>query len=479
MAALIVALFLFQNVAGNGDFPSSGLVWQAIGGVGISDAETDNHSIDVDADGRAWVAFRDLDYDRRTSVLIWNGKEWNYAGERGFSGGPASNQQLKFAPNGVPWIVYRDLDMDRGTTVRRWTGVDWEVVGNRGISAGAASHQAITFDSDGHPVIVYRDWANDSKTTVLKWDGLRWLPLGGMGISEGISDFHEITSGEEGVLWVAYEDNARLGAITVLKWNPETEEWSDFGESSTDMMGRHINLETDHDGNLWIAFEDYNHSRKTTVKRWNREKEKWEFVGNPGISEARAWYQRIQFHPNGTPWISYLDGGDWPGPEQWKPTVRFWNGQEWRAAGDRGISRMGADNPSFVIDSNGRPWIAYTDEYNFNRTTVRRWQLRDDSQPDEEDMREELPVITALFQNYPNPFNPTTNIEFNLPSRSDITLDIYTYDGRHVERLLEGRFDRGTHKATFNGSGLASGTYVYLLRVNGIVTRSRTMQLIK
>lgn len=479
MSTLIVALFLFQFGAGSNDFASPGLVWQAIGGVGISDAETDNHSIDVDSQGRAWVAFRDLDFERKSSVMIWDGEEWSYAGARGFSDGPASNQQLKIAPDGVPWIVYRDLDMERGTTVRRWTGTGWELAGSRGISKGAASHQAITFDSDGYPVIVYRDWANDSKTTVKRWDGLKWLPLGGEGISEGISDFHEITSGDDGVLWVAYEDNARLGAITVLKWNPETEEWEELGESSTGMMGRHINLETDHDGNLWIAFEDYNHGRRTTVKRWNKERNEWQIVGHPGISEDRAWYQKIQFHTDGTPWISYLDGGDWPGPEQWKPTVRFWNGREWRAAGDRGISRMGANYPSFVIDSDGRPWLAYTDEYNFNRTTVRRWQLYDASQPDEEDMREELPVITALFQNYPNPFNPSTNIEFNLPSRSDITLDIFTYDGRHVERLLEGRFDRGTHTATFNGAGLASGTYIYLLRVNGIVTRSRTMQLIK
>jgi hypothetical protein len=479
MTYLVLIFFLFQNYTGGGDLASPGLVWQAIGGVGISDAEADNHSIDVDSEGNAWVAFRDLDFGRKASVLRWNGSEWNYAGHRGISDGAAANQQIRIDPNDIPWIIYRDAENGFGTTVRKWDGSDWVPVGSQGLSDGAASHQKIAFDSDGAAVITYRDWQNDSKTTVRRWTGSVWEPLGGKGISEGIADFQTITTGPEGVIWVAYEDNPRLGAITVLKWNPGTERWSQFGDFISQQKGRNLHLETDHDGNPWIAFEDFNHGRRTTVMRWDPAAADWKVVGRNGISQARSWNQTVRFHPNGTPWVSFLDGGDWDGPENWKPTVMLWNGYEWRTAGDRGISRMGASNPSFVIDSRGRPWIAYQDEYNYERTTVRRWQLRDESQPSEEDMREELPVITRLLQNYPNPFNPATNIEFELPERANITLDVYTSDGRHVERLLDGQYNRGTHSTTFNGTGLASGMYIYILRVDGRVTRTRTMLLVK
>jgi hypothetical protein len=73
----------------------------------------------------------------------------------------------------------------------------------------------------------------------------------------------------------------------------------------------------------------------------------------------------------------------------------------------------------------------------------------------------ELPVKFALFQNAPNPFNPATLIRFNLPKRSLISLRIYDVAGRLVADLVNGWRDAGSHAVTFDGSGLASGVYLY------------------
>jgi hypothetical protein len=454
-------------------------VWQAIGGVGISGGAADHHSIAIDDDNRAWIAFRDLDEDRKTTVLRWSGESWIEVGGRGISDGPASGQKIIFSSDGTAWIVYRDLENGSRTTVRRWTGDEWEAVGGTGISDGAASYQSIVADINGSIWVAYRDWENESKTTVMMWDGESWSIAGRKGLSDGISEFQTLAAGEDGSIWLAYKDFSNFGKARVLKWNAEKSDWDDTGDSVTEDRARHLTLTVDHQGNPWLAYEDYDSGRRTTVQKFNRSEGRWQRVGKKGISVARSWHQNLKFSPDGTPWILFLDGGEWDGPEQWKPTVMNWNGFEWREVGGRGISRMGASSPSMDIDSYGVPWIVYRDEYNFDRTTVRRWQLFDESAPGEDETREELPVITSLLQNYPNPFNPSTEIIYELPRQSMVSLDVYTLDGKHIINLQDGSLERGVHRARFDGSGLASGVFLYKLVVNGEIVRIRTMTLIK
>ncbi|MCX6639153.1 MAG: S8 family peptidase [bacterium] len=74
----------------------------------------------------------------------------------------------------------------------------------------------------------------------------------------------------------------------------------------------------------------------------------------------------------------------------------------------------------------------------------------------------------------PNPFNPTTNIRFNLPNVSSVTLTVYDINGRvvgvqHVEPLQS-----GAQELTFDGSHLSSGVYLYKLEASGSGTTPTT-----
>jgi aminopeptidase N len=94
-----------------------------------------------------------------------------------------------------------------------------------------------------------------------------------------------------------------------------------------------------------------------------------------------------------------------------------------------------------------------------------------------------LPVRVALAQNYPNPFNPGTSIQFDIPGRASVTLEVMDLLGRHVATLAEGTFEPGTHTVRWDGTGsgghvLASGIYVYRLRTGGTVA-SRHMLLLR
>jgi hypothetical protein len=79
--------------------------------------------------------------------------------------------------------------------------------------------------------------------------------------------------------------------------------------------------------------------------------------------------------------------------------------------------------------------------------------------------RVELPVSIRLLQNYPNPFNPSTTIGYELPRVSEVQLTVFTTLGLRVVTLVEGEQEAGCHEVQFDASGLASGVYLYQLRV--------------
>lgn len=88
-----------------------------------------------------------------------------------------------------------------------------------------------------------------------------------------------------------------------------------------------------------------------------------------------------------------------------------------------------------------------------------------------------IPSKFELSQNYPNPFNPTTTISFSIPSKSNISLNVYDINGQLVEKLINsGEFGAGTYDVTFNASNLASGMYIYTLRAgNNFVSKKMTL----
>jgi hypothetical protein len=88
------------------------------------------------------------------------------------------------------------------------------------------------------------------------------------------------------------------------------------------------------------------------------------------------------------------------------------------------------------------------------------------------------PSVGLALSNAPNPFNPTTAISYALHTASSVTLRVYDSSGRLVSTLVEGWQEAGTHEASFNGSNLASGMYLYTLTA-GIQTTTGKMMLLK
>lgn len=82
----------------------------------------------------------------------------------------------------------------------------------------------------------------------------------------------------------------------------------------------------------------------------------------------------------------------------------------------------------------------------------------------------ELPDKVSLYQNYPNPFNPSTVIEFELPARSRVRIEVFNINGQIVATIADRTFPAGHNEISWEGnigeSAAATGIYFYRLTTN-------------
>lgn len=90
----------------------------------------------------------------------------------------------------------------------------------------------------------------------------------------------------------------------------------------------------------------------------------------------------------------------------------------------------------------------------------------------------ESPTDFRLEPAYPNPFNPVTQIPFAIGSAGNVRLSVYDAIGRRVADLVAGELPAGPHRATWDATGRASGTYwIRLVAPGG--TRTRAVVLLR
>lgn len=87
----------------------------------------------------------------------------------------------------------------------------------------------------------------------------------------------------------------------------------------------------------------------------------------------------------------------------------------------------------------------------------------------------QLPRNLALNQNYPNPFNPTTQIQYDLPKQTRVTLTVFNMLGQKVSTLINEVKPAGRYTVNFDASKLASGLYVYQLSAGEEVLTKKMM----
>jgi hypothetical protein len=75
------------------------------------------------------------------------------------------------------------------------------------------------------------------------------------------------------------------------------------------------------------------------------------------------------------------------------------------------------------------------------------------------DQKGNRPTSYALHAAYPNPFNPSTQIKFDLPEDSHVSLSVFDVLGRKVAQVVSDNYVAGYHSVSWDASAVASGVY--------------------
>ena len=102
---------------------------------------------------------------------------------------------------------------------------------------------------------------------------------------------------------------------------------------------------------------------------------------------------------------------------------------------------------------------------------------------DVDETDDNAPTEFGLDQNYPNPFNPSTTIEYSIPARADMTIEIFNLLGQKLWEKEIMNQSPGGHIVEWDGKDrdsreISSGIYFYRLSA-GALTQTKKMILLR
>jgi hypothetical protein len=116
-------------------------------------------------------------------------------------------------------------------------------------------------------------------------------------------------------------------------------------------------------------------------------------------------------------------------------------------------------------------------QQNFATGVAPRRVLLKYNEPVSSTKSEDFAESFLLEQNYPNPFNPTTNISWQMSSTNHVSLKVFDLLGNGIVTLVDEIKNSGHHSIQFNGKGLSSGVYFYVIK-SGNYSDKRKMVLL-
>jgi ligand-binding sensor domain-containing protein len=462
-------------------------------------------SIAIDSSGNKWIG-------TSSGLAKFDGTSWsvyttsnlglpnNYVSSISIDGSGnkwigTSSGLAKF--DGTSWSVYTTSNL--GLPNNYVSSISIDGSGNKwiGTSSGLAKFDGTnwttyTISNSGLP-------SNDLTSIFIDGSGNKWI-----GTSSGLAKF-------DGTNWTVYNSsNSGLPDNYVIsiaidssgkKWigtyaglaKFDGTNWTTYTTSNSGLPGNYIfSIATDNSNNKWIGTDGglgkfngttwtvynssnsglpYNYVTSITIDSSNNkwigtyagltkfDGTNWTVYNSSNSGLPDNYIQPIAIDGSGNKWIGTYAG------------LTKFDGTNWTTYTTSNSGLPSNYVISIATDSSGKKWIG-TDGgglavYKEGGVTSVK-----------EITNKNTPETFALFQNYPNPFNPSTNISFNLPAKSFVSLKVYDLLGREVAALAAQTMSAGTHALQWNAGKMPSGVYFYRLKA-GTFTQTKKLVLLK
>jgi hypothetical protein len=136
----------------------------------------------------------------------------------------------------------------------------------------------------------------------------------------------------------------------------------------------------------------------------------------------------------------------------------------------------GIDDPGTLISTSNYLTVMFSSDIGITAQGWRAiYQFNPPSATNEKPIANQDEIILA----YPNPFTSSTQICFEIENKSSATIHVYDNIGKRIMSFDQGMMDKGLHCVEFIADGLTSGIYFYNLELNGQVSTSKKMMLVK
>ena len=429
-----------QRIDGNGN-----LLWPGDGLAVCAAADNQAHpQITTDDDGGAIVVWED-----------YRGSDWNIYAQR----------------------IHRD-----GYFL--WNATGELVCGE----AGLQNNPQIIYDRDSGAVIAWQDFRSGAGGIYAQRIDLTGCPLwnaNGERIDEETSEPQITTDMTHGaiIVWVENEHicGQRISSSGNLQWVSDDTLICDAncGQSEPQII-------SDGTGGAIITWEDLRQATPKNIYAIYAQKVDeygtalWTHNGVPVCSESQGerYTPVLASDQAGGAYVAWEDNrnGSWDIYAQHVDASgnAVWNDRESSVC----LSRNSQTALDIVTDGSGGAIIGWQDNRRGNDYDI--YSSKVGGTPLEVT---DIPPSCISLDNYPNPFNPSTSITYHLNSQSQVTLKIYTCDGKLVRTLYSGNQDKGIQKVTWNGQDdecycVESGVYFCRITV-GAETGTKKMILLR
>ncbi|MFK5855688.1 MAG: T9SS type A sorting domain-containing protein [Bacteroidota bacterium] len=319
--------------------------WDYLGSAAFSEAQSSYTDV-ATYNGEVYVVYRDAAYDKKVSVMKFNGNNWVPVGNLGFSPDEVSDTKIAIDNSGVVYVAFKDDAVFNRPTVMKFENNIWSSIGD-----GVGGHTADYLSLEIHGGVVYLAFQKENeKAVVMKYTG-SWEYMGNEnGISAGNARYLSLAVNEStGEIYLGYQDNYTLQQkATVRKYDGT--DWINIGlPSFTEEDAPFVSLDISSSGMPYIAFKQ-NYSGTLGVMSFDGSD--WNQVGTvtSGQTVSDVSLEMI----NNTPFVAFVGTPN-------KASVLTFDGDEWVFVGESGFTEEYVDYTSLVADNNSNLFVAFTE----------------------------------------------------------------------------------------------------------------------